>query len=135
MRVLDSSVGFKLLVPETGTENALRLRGEDLIAPDVYPIEIAHALGKAGRAGRLPVADTMDLLSEALETLPVLHPALPLLPRAYEIASAARIGVYDCLYVALAEREHCELVTADQKLISNLEKDFPFIVSLHSIQL
>ncbi len=43
-----------------------------------------------------------------------------------QISSAARIGVYDCLYVALAEREKCELVTADDKLIKNLQPSFPF---------
>ena len=42
-------------------------------------------------------------------------PSLSLLPRAIEISSQARIGVYDCLYVALAEREGCEFVTADNK--------------------
>ena len=41
----------------------------------------------------------------------------PLLQRATAISSQARIGVYDCLYVALAEHENCELVTADGKLI------------------
>jgi predicted nucleic acid-binding protein len=30
------------------------------------------------------------------------------------------VGVYDCLYVALAEREKCDLVTADEKLVRNL---------------
>jgi predicted nucleic acid-binding protein len=39
-----------------------------------------------------------------LRNRPDLHPYLPLLPRAFAIASAARIGVYDCLYFALAER-------------------------------
>ena len=39
------------------------------------------------------------------------------LARAFEIASNARIGVYDCLYVALAEREKAPLITADQRLL------------------
>ncbi len=42
---------------------------------------------------------------------------MPLLPRAVELSSQRRIGVYDCLYVALAEREGCELVTADDRLV------------------
>jgi predicted nucleic acid-binding protein len=44
-----------------------------------------------------------------------------------------RHSVYDCLYVALAEREKCELVTADDKLIKNLTPQFPFIVPLSSL--
>ena len=65
--------------------------------------------------------------------LPELHPYLPLLPRAYPIASHARIGLYDCLYVALAEREDCELLTADARLVSSLRPTFPFITPLSSL--
>ena len=43
---------------------------------------------------------------------PILHSSLPLMQRALLIARKARIGVYDCLYVALAEREGCELITS-----------------------
>ena len=39
----------------------------------------------------------------------------------------------DCLYVALAEREGCELLTADTKLITNLQTSFPFITSLATL--
>lgn len=44
-----------------------------------------------------------------------------------------RIGVYDCLYVALAERENCEPVTADDKLLKNLGTQLPFIVLLSAL--
>jgi predicted nucleic acid-binding protein len=50
-----------------------------------------------------------------------------------EISSKSRSGFYDCLYVALAEREGCGLVTADDKLIKNLQPHFQFIVSLASM--
>jgi predicted nucleic acid-binding protein len=56
-----------------------------------------------------------------------------LVARAYAISSAFRQGVYDCVYVALAEREGCEFVTADTKLIANLGAQFPFIVELASL--
>lgn len=36
-------------------------------------------------------------------------------------------------HVALAEREGCELVTADDKLIKNLQKQFPFILHLTGV--
>jgi predicted nucleic acid-binding protein len=62
-----------------------------------------------------------------------LSPYRPLLSRAVAISSALRCGVYDCLYVALAEREGCEFITADDKLLKNLGAQFPFIVSLASM--
>ena len=130
-QVLDSSVGFKWLVVEPHTDKARRLRDDfraglvDLLAPDVFPIEIAHALTRAERQGRITPAQ--------VTTLPQLIPALPLLPRAHAISSQWRVGVYDCLYVALAERQSCQLVTADDKLLKNLQPHFPFIVSLASL--
>jgi predicted nucleic acid-binding protein len=43
------------------------------------------------------------------------------------------LGVYDCLYVALAERRKCRLVTADEKLVRHLQPHFSFIVVLSSL--
>jgi predicted nucleic acid-binding protein len=120
--ILDSSVAFKWFVPETDMHKAIAVRDDfraglhELLAPDVFPFEIAHALTRAERQGRIPAADALRLLADALNTLPMLHPGLPLLPRATELSSQARIGVYDCLYVALAEREQCRVVSADQRL-------------------
>lgn len=137
--VLDSSVAFKWLVPETDTPKALRLLDDfnqaihDLIAPDVLPIEAVHALTRAERQGRITPAEGAALLKNLLKNLPPLHSYLPLLPRAYEISSNMRVGVYDCIYVALAERENCELVTADDKLVKNLQPSFPFVVALASM--
>ena len=48
-------------------------------------------------------------------------------------SSSVRIGVYDCLYVALAEREQCELITADDRLVRSMQPLFPFVVSLASL--
>jgi hypothetical protein len=68
-----------------------------------------------GGSSRPP--DAALKLADVLSSLPDLHPCLPdLLPRAFAIASAARIGVYDCLYVALAEREGCEVLTSDVRM-------------------
>ena len=45
---------------------------------------------------------------------------LPVSGRAYEISSQARHSFYDCLDAALAEREGCALLTADERLFRNL---------------
>ena len=122
--VLDSSVAIKWRLPENQSDNALRIKDayvariHELLAPDVFPIEVAHALARAERKGILIPPEGADALNDILLLAPRLVSYLPLLPRAYQIASAARIGVYDCLYVALAERENLPLITADQRLLT-----------------
>ncbi len=135
--VLDSCVALKWVLRESDSAKAIRIRNEfvaefhELLAPDIFPVEIGHALAKAERRGLVSTIDGVLKLSDVLSTLPLLHRTLPdLLPRAYALASAARIGVYDCLYVALADREGCRFVTADRRLINSLGVSHPFIVDL-----
>lgn len=137
--VIDSSVAFKWLVPEIQSDKALALRDafqngiHELLAPDVFPVEVTHALTRAQRQARVTLNRGGQLFFDLLSSLPPLHPTLPLLPRAYAISTTARVGVYDCLYVALAEREGCEFVTADARLLTNLQAQFPFLVLLASL--
>jgi len=73
-------------------------------------------------------------LRDAFTTLPLLYAAWPdLLPRAHAIAEATVASVYDCLYVALAERERCEFISADDRLVKNLQPMFPFVRALASL--
>ena len=137
--ILDANVGLKWVLPEVDSAKALRLRADmqagvhELLAPDVFPVEVAHALARAERKGTIPIGDADVHLLNILSTSPQLKPSLAILRRALAISSAARIGVYDCVYVALAEREACQLVTADDKLVKNLQAQFPFIVPLASL--
>lgn len=135
--VMDASTGMKWLIDEPDSDKARQLRTEyrigihELLAPELFSIEIANALVMAERRSRIPAGDGTILLADLLTTLPLLRPArIRLLSRAYEIADRTGTTVYDCLYIALAERENCELVTADDKLVNNLQPQFPFIVRL-----
>src|SRR5438094_7124298 len=103
-RVIDSSVAFKWVVPETDSDKALRLRDDfrnglvELIAPDIFLIEITHAITRAERQKRITPAQGALALADVMNIHPQLFAHIPLLPRAYEISSQMYIGVYDCLY-------------------------------------
>jgi predicted nucleic acid-binding protein len=119
--------------------SGLRLRDEfrngacEFLAPDVFVAEVGHALARAERKKLINPPQGAVFLLDVLSTLPSLVASFPdLIGRAFAIASAQRVGVYDCLYVALAEREQCEPVTADDKLVKNLQPHFPFIRELAS---
>ncbi len=137
--VLDSSVALKWVLPEIDTPKAVRLRNEfrlgmhDLIAPDVFAAEISHALTRAERKNIIRPPASIKRLNSVLSYPPKLYPYLPLLPEATAFSSQTRQGLYDCLYVVLADREGCPLITADTKLLSNLGSTFPFITSLASL--
>lgn len=132
--VLDASVGLKWVMNEVDTDTAKHVRDDfrglvhELIAPDSYVLETAHALTKAERRGLVP--DAGKLWDELMLDCPQLFESLPLMVRAVRIARQAKIAVYDCLYIALAEREGCELLTADARLIHSLRPHFPFITPL-----
>ena len=135
--VLDASAALKWVLIEADSDKALRLRDDfrnavhDLIAPETFSLECAHSLTKKQRQGLIP--DAKDLWDAIMLDSPAYHPLLPLMDRAVAISVQSRYNVHDCVHVALAEREGCELVTSDQKLIANLQPNFPFITSLASL--
>lgn len=135
--VIDASVGFKCEVPEDLSAKALQLRRDfrrgvhDLLATDLYPLELSNSLVMAARSGRIPASDLPVVYASLMANLPIIYPSISLLPRAFEISSQTKASVYDALYVALAEREGCDLVTADDKLLRAL-LGFP-IVSLSTL--
>jgi predicted nucleic acid-binding protein len=138
--VLDASVALCWVIPRPLTPKAVRLRDEylrnthELIAPAVFIDEVAGALTKAERQKDIAAGLAAALFVKVLNTAPVLIAHAPLVTRAMDISSHTRTAYYDCLYVALAEREVCELVTAEQKAINNLSPHFPFIVQLASLR-
>ncbi len=108
--ILDSSAAFKWAVPEPGFAKADQLRDEylngvhELLAPDVFPFEIAHALTRAERQARITLGQARSLWLTVMATTPQLVPGLPLAQRAIAISSQIRIGVYDCCRVGRARR-------------------------------
>jgi predicted nucleic acid-binding protein len=137
--VIDTSVQIKAFITEADSAKAIRLCNDyragihDLLAPDLFPIEVANVLMILERAGKLRPGDAVQLFSQFLVDIPPLHPAISLLPRAIEIAETFRQSVYDSLYSALAEREGIEHVTADDKFLRAVQPSLPFVISLATL--
>jgi predicted nucleic acid-binding protein len=137
--VLDASVALRWVIPgSTDAAKAIRLRDDYLnkihwlLAPDHFVAETANALTKAERQKLIPIGHAVLLFGKIASAWPVFHSYLPLTARAMEISSQTRSAYYDCLYMALAERERCEMVTADMRVVNNLQAQFPFVKSLAS---
>ena len=73
--VLDSNIVLKWVLIEADSDKARRLRVEfqqqihDLLAPDVFPVEVAHGLAKAERRGVIPRGGRRQAVNErAIDT-------------------------------------------------------------------
>ena len=134
--VLDSSVALKWVLSESDSGKAVRLRDEyknavhDLISPDIFTPEIANGLASAERQGRIKAGEAVIFLHDIIRTAPAIHPTPPLLIRAIEISLSTKQAVYDCIYLALAESEGCEMVSADDQLVRKLRPAFPMLIRL-----
>ena len=120
--VVDASIAIKWVIPEALSDAANRLRdGEDeFLAPDLLLVEVANALWKKTTSGEISAREADVALDLVAQSGIDLQPPGPLLPRAMEVARRLAHPVYDCVYLALAEREHIALVTADQRLLRRL---------------
>ena len=116
MIVVDASVIAPALADDDadGDRARERLRGERLVVPELFDLEMVAVIRKALVAGVLDerraaiaIADLADLDLER-----VSH--RPLLVRIWELHR--NITPYDAAYVALAETIEATLVTADRRL-------------------
>jgi predicted nucleic acid-binding protein len=122
MLVLDASVAVKWFVEEPGTAAAMELLAQDqlLIAPDLVIVEVANVAWKHLMRGDLQLSQLTHVPEAVPRMFAELWPTVWLASRAFEIAAELRHPVYDCFYLALAEREEATLVTADRRLIDRL---------------
>ena len=123
MLVVDASVAVLWTLDQQGSDRAAALSGESgLIAPSLIVVEIGNALWKAVRRGDLPPEHAVTAAEIALGPLHEMKSAEELRARALELAIELDHPIYDCFYLALAERERCALVTADQRLLARAKR-------------
>jgi predicted nucleic acid-binding protein len=101
---------------------AERLYDEDgpLIAPDLVVAEVSSAAWKRFRRGEIDSVLADGIANRIAHHFNALTPLRELAPSAMTIARALGHSVYDCFYLALAEREDAALVTADRRLLARV---------------
>lgn len=119
MIVIDASVVVKVLTGEIGGEAALEnvAAERDRLAPDWVQIEVASAIAKKVNLGELTRVGAEAALRKVSEVVTEVVPSRELIDRAFELSLILRHAIYDCMYLALAERLQCVLVTADAKFV------------------
>lgn len=121
--VVDASVAVLWTLDQQGSERAAVLaKQESMIAPSLIAAEIGNAIWKAVRRGDLPRTEAHTAVEIALGPFNDLTPVEELCGRALELAIELNHPIYDCFYLALAERERVPLVSADERLVAKTKK-------------
>ena len=123
--IVDASIAVKLYVPEVHSQQAIQFFSDqhDLIAPDLMLAEFGNIIWKKVRLLGELTSDEGQKIIAAAQTLPLdYYSTTDLIIDAFEIALNAQRTVYDCLYVALAASQRCQLMTDDRKLHSALQQ-------------
>lgn len=132
--VVDASLALKWVLQEQHTTEAISLlrtwaAGQTHpIAPSWFACEVANVLYQRVRRGQLSIPDAQTALGTVLGGMTVRdhEPAVAL--RALEMADMlGQPATYDSQYLALAERESCELWTADQRFWAAASTRFPYV--------
>jgi predicted nucleic acid-binding protein len=118
--IVDASVAVKWFVAEEGSEHARVLLADedDLIAPELIAIEVGNAMWKKVRKGLMTEAQVAAAGRRLPSLFSRLGSLLELTPRASSLAMTLDHPIYDCLYLALAEREQLAIVTADDRMLA-----------------
>jgi predicted nucleic acid-binding protein len=87
-----------------------------VIAPTLFHSEIANTLWKYVRFGDLDQKVALTRYTEAIGLIDVFEADEQLAAEALSTAIRYKHSVYDMLYVILARRHSCKVLTADKKL-------------------
>jgi predicted nucleic acid-binding protein len=117
--VVDASVAIKWFIEEAGRAQAKRvLDVADRQAPDLLIAEVANVVWKKTLRGQVSETQARLICASIAHCFDVLHRSDSLIERAIAMAMMLRHPVYDCLYLACAERAGARLATADRRLIA-----------------
>jgi len=117
--VVDTSICVKWFVDEPDSELALAILSDDgpFLVPDLMFAEFANVMWLKQRIGAMTIKQALRAIHGLSRYFGIFDvaPSYTLAPRATWIARTLDHSVYDCFYLALAERTKTTMVTADRR--------------------
>ncbi|NPV52658.1 MAG: type II toxin-antitoxin system VapC family toxin [Firmicutes bacterium] len=129
---VDASLVLKWLTYEPGSDEALvwlnMHASDEIIAPSFLSLEVASVLRQKTRRAEMTSEESLEAL-HLLDKLKIRFMwDWTLLERALELAiELDQSTAYDTAYLALAEREECELWTADACFARAASPRYPIV--------
>ena len=114
--VLDASAAVRLVLNgEHAAQLAAKLEDVAVVTtPELFCSEVANALWKYVRAGKLDLDPATTLLEKALSLVDDLVPERTLAAEALVAAARHQHRVYDMMYAVLARRSGATVITTDR---------------------
>lgn len=134
MAVVDASVALKWqFQDEEATDEATGLLSDfvdgkvRLIAPTLFSYEIVSAVNVAINRKRISEADGYRAIKYLTSLDIELWGFVELIESTFHLARQYGLSPYDCAYMALAEKEKCDLFTGDRKLFNAIKSQFSWV--------
>ncbi len=140
MIVIDANIAAKWLLPERGQAeaDALLRDASGLLAPSIIRMEVAAAITRRVRQGKMPVEEAREHYQNWLGLLRDgvigLVPDEDLLDQAVALSMQIKHALQDCLYLAAAQQYRVALVTADETFHRRASPAFPAVQLLAGVQ-
>ena len=118
--VVDTTIVMSYLTVNNYTSNASAFfnqvkAADQLFVPEFCLAECTNVLWKEARFGNLPVTTARTTLAD-LYKMPLIGVLIkPLLSQALDIGLRRQLSIYDSLFIVLAHKYQCPLLTVDQK--------------------
>lgn len=121
--VIDANVAIKWVLPEVHSDRALSLLDNDqdeFLVPDFFFSEITNILWKRIQTRELTLESAVEKLMEIQQVDLLIFDSYNLVAQALGLAAQASQAVYDCVYLALAMNNRCQMITADERFMNAL---------------
>jgi predicted nucleic acid-binding protein len=119
LAVIDSSIAVKWIVGEDDSDLALRLRRlYRFAAPELLTAEAANPILNKFKRGHLTEPEAYAAAELVSQLAIEFYPLQPLAEEATAMAINLRHPVYDCMFLALAAKLDCPVISADSRVVA-----------------
>jgi len=132
--VIDASVALKWqFKDESETETAILMLTDfiegkiSIFSPTLFAYEIVSAVYVAVSRNRITENEGIEIIRDILGIGIVLADFSGLEEDTFRMAKRYRKSVYDCAYLALAQKEGCKFFTGDKRLFNSIKNDLSFV--------